>query len=331
MKAFLRDIVIPKYGRYRLKQMKHQIKMVFAKSSDSCDLYSFVTTIEDQFCTNDEYDWKVGIQDKLLEEKINYAKSCIGKTFEINLYDFTTRDLTANKYVAFKVMCSNCFETDYHIASYMAKEDVIMSLKYSLTMRGLQGYIEGILEDKSTEKITTELFFSEPIPEKKHFDIPYEKYFYLNDDYIVNVVSVEDIRVGRNLAYQIKDRTFCEVEFDGYVREIEVYRSKVRTAKKENESFKKRVFFWKPKVVVAELTLPPDVISFMKECIILGKEYSSDCKKADREYSDICEKRLRKKFLGEDSEEKEFKEKWLGYKKSIKEKYRNSSVIKVIN
>ena len=45
---------------------------------------------------------------------------------------------------------------EYHIASYMSKEDVILNLKYSVTMQGIEGVTYGVLADESIEEITIE-------------------------------------------------------------------------------------------------------------------------------------------------------------------------------
>lgn len=335
MKAILKEIEVPEYDGNILR---HPIKMLFAESEESNELYSFGTTVETQFCTIDEYDVKEGASEELFDEKVNYAKSLIGKAFEINLYKFTLKELTNDKYVAieFSRPCGYDdwdFETieDYHIASYMTKEDVVMSIKYSITMQGVQGLADGVLSDESTEEITTELFFPKPIPEKKHFNMPYDKYPNVNSSYIVNEIPVKDISKGRNLAYQIEDRDIKEYEFDRYVHEIEKYRSKVKEVKSENESLRKKLFFWEPKVTVEELKLSSNVLSLMKDCIILGKEYPSDCEKADREYAEECEKRLRKQFMGEESDEKDFKDKWLEFRQALRKKYKGKDVIKPIN
>lgn len=335
MKAILKEIEIPEIKGIMLR---HPIKMLFAESEESEEIYRFGTTIESQFCNKDEFDLKEGMPDKLVEEKINYAKSLIGKAFEINLYKFTIKELTNDKYVAieFSRPCGFGnwdFKTieDYHIASYMTKEDVVMNIKYSITMQGVQGLADGVLPDESTEEITTELFFSKPIPEKKHFNIPYDKYPNLNSHYIVNEIPVRDISKGRNLAYLIEDRDIKEYEFDNYIREIEKYRSRVREAKLENESLRKKLFFWEPKVMVEELKLPSNVLSLMKDCIILGKEYPSDCEEADMEYAEECGKRLMKQLMGEDSHDIGFKDKWLEFRQALKKKYKGKDVIKPIN
>lgn len=334
MKAILKEIEVPEYDG---NMLRHPIKMLFAESEESNELYSFGTTVETQFCTIDEYDVKEGASEELFDEKVKFANTLVGKTFEINLYKFTVKELTDNKYEAFEFTTyfyDDCdFDTveDYHIASYMTKEDVIQNLKYSITRQGIDGVVEGVLSDETTEEITTELFFPKPIPEKKHFNIPYDKYPNLNSNYIVNEIPVKDISKGRNLAYQIKDRDFPEYEFDRYVHEIEKYRSKAKEVKSENESLRKKLFFWEPKVTVEELKLSSNVLSLMKDCIILGKEYPSDCEKADREYAEECEKRLRKQFMGEESDEKDFKDKWLEFRQALRKKYKSKDVIKPIN
>jgi hypothetical protein len=334
MKAILKGIEASEYDE---NMLRHPIKMFFVKSKGSDELYHFGTTIEAQFCTTGEYDMKEGLPEEMFNEKVSYANSLIGKTFEINLYKFTVKELTDNKYTAFEFAdyyYEDFFDTEtieeYHIASYMSKEDVILNLKYSITMQGLEGVADGVLANESTEEITTELFFPKPIPEEKHFNMPYDKFPNINARYIVNNVPVKDINKGRNLAYQINDRDFPDYKFDSYVHEIEDYRSKVRAAKMENESLKKKLFFWEPKVFVEELKLSPNVISLMKDCIILGKEYPSDCEKADREYAEECEKQLRKQFMGEDADEKDFKNKWIEFRKSLRKKYQGKSVIKVL-
>lgn len=335
MKAILKEIEVPEFED---NMFRHPIKMFFTETEESNEIYHFGTTIETQFCTKDEYDVKEGLPDNLVDEKISYANSLIGKTFEINLYKFTVKELTNGKYEAieFSKPCGYDdwdFETieDYHIASYMTKEDVVMNIKYSITMQGVQGLADGVLPDEPTEEITTELFFPKPIPEKKNLEIPYSKYQNLTASYIVNEVAVKDIQKGCNLAYQIKEWDIPHYDFDKYIHQIENYRSKVRAAKAINESLRKKIFFWEPKEVVEELKLSPNVISLFKDSIILGKSYPAECDEADHEYAEECEKRLRKQFMGEDMDEKEFKEKWIEFRQTLRKKYKGKEVIRPIN
>lgn len=334
MKAILKDIEAPEVGYFAIR---HPLKMIFAETADSDNLYYFGTTIETQFCTQDEFDLTEGLSDALAEEKICNAKSLIGKTFEINLYDFTVKELTNGKYVAveFSKPCGYDdwdYETveDYHIASYMTKEDTVMDIKYSITMQAVQGLADGMLPDESTEKITMDLFFPKPIPQKEVYDVPYSKYPNLTAGYIVNELATKDILKGCHLAYQIKERDISYYDFDKYIRQIEDYRSRVNEAKTINESLRKKLFFWEPKEVVEELKLSPNVVSLFKDCIILGKTYPSACEKADHEYAAECKKRLKKQFMNEDADEEDFKEKWLEFKQSLRKKYKGKEVLKPI-
>lgn len=338
MKAILKKIEVPKF---KDNMFRHTIKMFFAETEKSDELFVFSTELEVQFCTKDEYDIEEELSDKLVEEKICYAKSLIGKTFEINLYKFTVKELTNGKYVAFEISRTEgygdwAFETyhtieDYHVASYMTKEDVMMRIKFSITMQGIQGHADGVLPDESTEKITTDLFFSKPIPEKKIFEILYSKYPNLTVSYIVNEVAVKDIRKGCNLAYQIKEWDIPHYDFDKYIHQIEDYRLRVKAANETNESFIKKIFFWEPKEVVDELKLSQNVISLFKASIILGKSYPTECEKADHEYAEECEKRLRKQFMGEDIDKKDFKVQWSEFKQTLSKKYGGKKVLKLVN
>lgn len=42
---------------------------------------------------------------------------------------------------------------DYHIASFITKEDDVMDIKYSITMQDVQGHADGVLPDELTEEI----------------------------------------------------------------------------------------------------------------------------------------------------------------------------------
>ena len=327
MIAILKNIVIPQYEKDRPSRLAHPIKMQFATSLESDELYSYGTTIEKQFCTKGEYDVLQGASDELLEEKLAYSKSLIGKRFEINLFKFTVKELTDNKYVAFDI--EDNIVTDYHIASYMTIDDVVLDLKYKITIQGVRGSVYGMLDGGTTEEITNQLFFSKSI--QKNFEIPYNTYKYLNCSYIVNRASLDDISKGHYLANQIKKRNIDEFAFDKCIRQIKEYRSKVRDAEIANDSIVKKIFFWKPKEVVEELKLNPNVISLFKDSILLGKSYPTKCDKADQEYAEECEKRLGKQFMGEDMDEKDFKQKRLEFRQYLSKKNKNKSVVKVIN
>ena len=186
MKAILKDLNIPLYMD---EMLVHPIKMLFVDSHESGDVYHFVTTVEKQFCTKEEISSENGLSKKQIEEKLYYAQSLIGRTFEINLFKFTVKELTHDKYVAFKFSYNKTI-TDYCIASYMTKDDVMLKLKYSITMQGFQGEIEGVKSNGQTEEIIKELFF----PKRKHYDIPYSKYANIDENYIVNEVAINPNR-----------------------------------------------------------------------------------------------------------------------------------------
>ena len=62
MKAILKEIEVPENEDYMLR---HPIKMLFAETDGSEEIYRFGTTIETQFCSKDEYDIKEGLRGKV--------------------------------------------------------------------------------------------------------------------------------------------------------------------------------------------------------------------------------------------------------------------------
>lgn len=332
MKAILKEI---EFYAYNDSMLTHCIKMVFTESLDSDELYYFGTSIEQQFCTKEDLNQlhtEGNLPKELIEAKIEYAKSLVGKTFCINLHRFSVKELTNNKYVAFE-----CYQeygdfktiTDYHIASYMTKEDVVLNIKYIITKQGLDKNLEGVLPDKSTEEITTELFFPRPIPEKKSYDIPYGKYPNINAGFIINEASIAEIRTGHYLANQLKERNIHDCEFNQFIDLIEKYRADVKATRIANASLRKKLFFWEPKEQVQELELSPDTISMMIDSIILCRLYPSDCEIARKDYVAECERRLRKKFMHEDAYEAEFKNEMQEFKIALAKKYQGKKIIKV--
>ena len=327
MIAILKNIVIPQYEKDRPSRLAHPIKMQFATSLESDELYSYGTTIEKQFCTKGEYDVLQGASDELLEEKLAYSKSLIGKRFEINLFKFTVKELTDNKYVAFDI--EDNIVTDYHIASYMTIDDVVLDLKYKITIQGVRGSVYGMLDGGTTEEITNQLFFSKSI--QKNFEIPYNTYKYLNCSYIVNRASLDDISKGHYLANQIKKRNIDEFAFDKCIRQIKEYRSKVRDAEIANDSIVKKIFFWKPKEVVEEMKLSQDLLSLIIDSIILSRVYPADCEIARKEYVKECENSLRKTIMHENVEEKDVIDNYLEFRKAMVKKYQGKDVVNVVS
>lgn len=159
MKAVLKKIELCANNNSMLKN--HPIIMFFADTTNSKELYSCRTTIESQFCNKDEYDWKNGLPDQQVDEKINYASSFIGKTYEINLHMITVEELTNKRYVELEIVTPH--ETkkikNYYHATYLNKEDWIHNLKYTITFNGIQGLVFGITSHGISEDITIDLFF----------------------------------------------------------------------------------------------------------------------------------------------------------------------------
>lgn len=333
MSAYLKEIKIPDY---EYDTIIHRISMIFANSMDSEELYNYETTIETQYCTKDE--WKnCGLSKDLLDEKLKFAKSLVGKVFNVNLYYFTVKELTNGRYEAFEVSIDKYFYydieliEDYHIASYMTKEDVVNNLKYSICIQGTQGSIKGVLPDKSTEEITADLFFSRPVPEQKIYEIPYNEFTNLNSNYIVNEASIMEIQKGHYLANQIKGCRISESDFNSYLKQIREYRSKVKAVKNKNESWRKKIFFWEPKETVEELTLYTDFKSFAIDCIILYRKYPEDCEEAKIKYSTECERELRKTYMNEDVDKNWLKDEMREFLISLHQKYKNKSVLRPVS
>lgn len=311
----------------------HPIKMLFTKTSESDEFYTFETTIEKQFCTKDEYELSEGVSQQFFQEKVDYADSLVGMKFEVNLFKFTVKELTSNRYVAFEYMTGYTSQTvkEYRIASYMTKEDVVLRMKYIKTLQAYQGDLYGVLPDGTREEIARDFFFSKPTPEKKHFDIPYENFPNLNDRFIVNEASINEIRDGHYLAITINEYNLSESDFNTFLDQIEDYRSKVRATKAANESIRKKIFFWESKEVVEELKLSPNVISMCIDSIILDRLYHNDCTEAKKAYQAECERKLREKFMHEDVGKQDFKKKFTEFSKSMANKYKGKEKIKPID
>ena len=317
-------------GEYKYDMPRHSIRMYFVESLESEELYTFETNIERQFCSKEEYDVEEGISPQLFQEKVGYAKTLIGKAFEVNLFKFTVKELTSNRYVAFEYMTGYTNQTvkEYRIASYMTKEDVVLRMKYIKTLQAYQGDLYGVLPDGTREEIARDFFFSKPTPEKKHFDIPYENFPNLNDRFIVNEASINEIRNGHYLAITIKEHNISESDFNTFLDQIDDYRSKVRATKAANESIRKKIFFWESKEVVEELKLNPNVISMCIDSIILDRLYHNDCTEAKKAYQAECERKLREKFMHEDVGKRDFRKKFTEFSKSMANKYKGKEKIK---
>lgn len=322
MKSILRNLTEGRADKYF-----HQIIMYFAESMESEILYSFPTTIEEQFCTSKEYDFRqdIFLSDDLLREKIKYAKSLIGKSFEINLYQFDVKELTGNKY---STLLSNGHEiiTDWHMASYMTREDVIMNMKYFMTMGGLQGNIWGVFADGTSERITTELFFGKNKSKKKNYNIPHENFHELNEEYIINYASIQEIREGHYLANKIKDYGISEDELNTCVSKIENYRSELEKIREYNTSLINIIFFRK-KQSIEKISVNKSFLSLAIDSIILSRLYPKDCEEAIIEHLKEGMRSYENDEMGED----ELRNKYISFQKSLTKKYSGMKKIKLID
>lgn len=322
--------VILKEIEFRDGLINNPISMLFSDSTSE-ELFCFKTSIEAQFCDKEELiDGQ--LDPEILKDKICFAKSFIGKKYDLNLYKFTVKELTSNRYVAFELY-ENDFEgdiiyedtiTDYHIASYMTKEDYIMLLKYKLCLESMHGYVEGVLPDETTEEIDSELFFPRHDLPQKEYKIPYSQYPNINAEFIIHHASVEDIRQGHYLAKQIKDRTISSNDFSAYLNQIIEYRSKVNEIQIANKSLKKKIFFWQLKETIDELELPSDFISWAIDSFILNKVYPKDCNEVTFAKS---LKELEKAFGYDDDGEKELRQKLIKLRKQLAIKYKGKNKI----
>ena len=186
MAAILREIKAWKSCGYP----SHRINMMFSDPFNDEELYGYLTSIENQYCSKEEREEELSDED--VEEKLSFAKSQIGLYFDVNLYKISIQELTNNNYWAFQVPVSE-FETrkltEYRIPTYMTREDAITDLKYKAL---LNNSLKGLLANGTIETIKTEYLFPR-IRQPKTFEIPYAKFCKLNPEYILQFASIDEI------------------------------------------------------------------------------------------------------------------------------------------
>lgn len=169
MKAILKEI-----RNGHIDEFYHPITMCFSKSLDSEELYYFNTSLERQFCTDEER--LAGLSKVLEEEKVRYASSLIGRWFEINLYKISIEEITDQHYVALDIFddeeCESRRITEFQVATFMTKEDAIEKRKYMIV--NSKENIEGVLSGGITEEITINSIFPPKMATHVHIEIPYE-------------------------------------------------------------------------------------------------------------------------------------------------------------
>lgn len=137
----------------------HPIVMYFSKNEYDNDLYPFRTTLEIQYNNNAEQ--SNGILEVDVENVLGYAKTQIGKHFDINLYTIKVSELTDGLFVALEYYYSDRRIYYYKRASYMYREDLYMSLKYRICLEGLRNEIVGITCYGKEKRIDETLIFED--------------------------------------------------------------------------------------------------------------------------------------------------------------------------
>lgn len=142
-----------------LEDTRHPIVMYFSKSESDNELYPFRTTLEKQYCTNEEL--TNGILDVEVENVLFDANKQVGQKFDINLYKFKVSELTDGLFVALTPCYSDWKIYYYKRASFMSREDMYLTLKYRICLEGLMGDIFGITSYGKEKRIDQTLIFED--------------------------------------------------------------------------------------------------------------------------------------------------------------------------
>lgn len=325
MKAILKEIRTGYFDEFY-----HKITMCFSKSIESDELYFFNTSLEHQFCTDEER--IAGLSEDLVEEKVCYANTLIGRWFEINLYKISIKEISNQHYIALEIFndeeCESRRFTDFRVATFMTKKDAIEDRKYMIVN---SENIEGVLPDGITEEVNINFIFPIKMPTPEDIVIPYDLFPSLNTNYIIQEASLEEMANGYYLANQLNESKIDKSDFNNFIKKIKEYRENVMNAQIFNNSFVKKLFFWIPPKKIKDIVVDPDMESLAINSIILFKQYPVECKKAEEEYWDSLSKFVRKKFLHEDVEEEELFNRWQSFHKEIRERYKDKFVIKIVD
>ncbi|MBR4390093.1 MAG: hypothetical protein IKT00_13095 [Prevotella sp.] len=300
----------------------HSITLQFAPSQENNELYSCGTTIEQEFLDASEYKnvWVEGkVSDSLIKDKKAILSSYIGKEFSIYLYKISISELTNNQYKEIEISNPGYEYEDpeshriseLKIASVKSREDEVLFQKLSLAQHSDNGFVEGILADGTSESISSEIFFPKTTKKGKEYVIPYTKYSFLTDAYIIDNISYKDMENGFYLAVKISKREMDISKIRWYFDKIEAYKYDVLETERYNSSVKAKLMFWKEKKVVTPLDIPKTFYGIVKDCYILNKEYRHDCEKAREEHLNKCVEELEKTFGRKDDSQDDLKQKTL--------------------
>ena len=127
-----------------IEDTRHPIVMYFSNNMNEKELYPYRTTLKNQFCNEDEF--QNGLLESQVNAKLKYANSQIGRLFDITLYKFKVAEITDGLFVALVNYDSYDFDRIYYYsrASYLSREDLLLSLKYRICLGGLNGTYKGV-------------------------------------------------------------------------------------------------------------------------------------------------------------------------------------------
>jgi len=339
MSGILKDVQF--LDSFAIEDMFHPINMYFIKDENDSDVYPYQTAIEDQFCSPAER--KNGLLDDDAAEKLKILRSCVGKKFDINLYKLSVSELTDGKFVAVDDIDS--YEDDTQIkefrrATYKSREDIAVQLKFNICLAGMDGRYVGITKDGDEEDIDYTLIFPPQQEEPKIYDIPYEGFPEITENFIMNEMPIENIEKGQYLAASLKYNKIKEFDGSYLIRRFEEYRKKVREVFFRNNTLRKKIAFWEPKETVEPFDPTKGtiiecdrktVLDFFKDSYILSKTYPKDCNDARDEYYRICEDRIREEYYHEEKGEKRVKDKLKEILKEQSLRYKGKAKIKMLD
>ena len=320
MSGILKDVVY--LEDFEIEDKYHPILMKFIKDDNDSIVYPYRTSLEEQFCSASEI--KKGLLDDDAEKKMAIIKTKKGKKFDVNLYRISVSELTDGKFVALDDLDS--YEEDslireFRRATYKTREDLSILLKLDICISGMESRFVGINKEGDEIDIDSTLIF--PIETKdpkklKNYDIPYEGFPEVDEQYILFKMPLENIKIGQYLALFLKYDKIKNFDGDYLIERLKEYRNKKNEIENRNNSVYKRFAFWEQKEQISLFNPTAGtvidcnrdtVIQFFRDSFILSKTYPKDCLIAKNDYYRKCEEDLRERFLGEEKGEKRVKDK----------------------
>lgn len=337
-----------------LEDRRHPIIMWFS-DNNSEDLFPYRTTLEVQFGT--EIERKKGINEKKVKEKLSEANSYIGCIYDINLYRLSVSELTNGKFVGIEDMdyfdVENLlgpedidFQDDsiiyeYKRATYMTKHDLINYLRYRICLLGMESQYYGVNKDGDTEDIESTLFFENLTEKPKQYNIkiPYEKYGYINKEYIIFKMPIDKIRNGQSLAFQLNDYKIESNDECYLVELLNKYRKYVQEVKEFNSKWYNMILFWKKEQIVdleqyiKNVVKYPinQVMQFFKDSYILSCEFPEESAEAKQWTLNKSYERLYERYNNESILIKKVRDNYKQFNMELSKKYNGKHIIKILN